>query len=179
MASSSKGTSLAKGPVAIIGMVLLAYGVTGLIFGGRSFAAHALDGTVNGKSWLGLEVNGWSNLLFIGGGALLMFGSPVHWGAKSLSLLVGLAFAGAAVISLVDGDDVLGIFAANGRTTLVWAIVAAVLIVLALLPRVGGDRGAKQREHDRTAPPRNGRFTQDEAPANGRERDTVGSRRTR
>lgn len=140
-AKQNKGTSLAKGPVAIIGMILLAYGVTALIFGGRSFASNPLGGTVDGKTWLGLEVNGWSDLLFIGSGALLMFGSPLHWGAKTLSLVVGFALAAAAVISLIDGDDVLGIFAANGRTTLVWAIVAAVLIVLALLPRVGGDKG--------------------------------------
>jgi len=138
-----KGTSLAKGPVAIIGMVLLAYGVTALVFGGRSFTANPLDGTVNGKTWLGLEVNGWSDLLFIGSGALLLFGAPLHWGAKTLSLLVGLALAAAAAISFVDGDDVLGIFAANGTTTLVWAIAGAVLIVLALLPRVGGGK-----EHD-------------------------------
>ena len=139
-ARRDKGVSLAKGPVGIIGMILLAYGVTALVFGGRSFTTDALDGTVNGETWLGLEVNGWSDLLFIGTGAALMFGSPLHWGAKSLSLIVGLVLAAAAVISLVDGDDVLGIFAANGRTTLVWAIAAAVLIVLALLPRVGGGR---------------------------------------
>jgi hypothetical protein len=139
-AGRDKGVSLAKGPVGIIGMILLAYGVTALVFGGRSFTTQALDGTVNGETWLGLEVNGWSDLLFIGTGAALMFGAPLHWGAKSLSLIVGLVFAAAAVISFVDGDDVLGIFAANGRTTLVWAIAAAVLIVLALLPRVGGGR---------------------------------------
>ncbi len=138
-----KGTSLAKGPVAIIGMVLLAYGVTALVFGGRSFTANPLDGTVNGETWLGLEVNGWSDLLFIGSGALLLFGAPLHWGAKTLSLLVGLALAAAAAISFVDGDDVLGIFAANGTTSLVWAIAGAVLIVLELLPRVGGGK-----EHD-------------------------------
>jgi hypothetical protein len=139
-AKRDKGVSLAKGPVGIIGMILLAYGVTALIFGGRSFTTQALDGTVNGETWLGLEVNGWSDLLFIGTGAALMFGAPLHWGAKSVSLIVGLVLAAAAVISFVDGDDVLGIFAANGRTTLVWAIAAAVLIVLALLPRVGGAR---------------------------------------
>ena len=139
-ARRDKGVSLTKGPVGIIGMILLAYGVTALVFGGRSFTTHALDGTVNGKTWLGLEVNGWSDLLFIGTGAVLMFGAPLHWGAKSLSLIVGLILAAAAVISFVDGDDVLGIFAANGRTTLVWAIAGAVLIVLALLPRVGGGR---------------------------------------
>lgn len=139
-AKRDKGVSLAKGPVGIIGMILLAYGVTALVFGGRSFTTHALDGTVNGETWLGLEVNGWSDLLFIGTGAVLMFGSPLHWGAKSLSLIVGLVLAAAAVISFIDGDDVLGIFAANGRTTLVWGIAGAVLIVLALLPRVGGGR---------------------------------------
>jgi hypothetical protein len=148
-----KGVSLAKGPVGIIGMILLAYGVTALVFGGRSFTTQALDGTVNGKTWLGLEVNGWSDLLFIGTGAALMFGSPLHWGAKSLSLVVGLVLAAAAAISWVDGDDVLGIFAANGRTTLVWAIAAAVLIVLALLPRVGGrrkdDRDERFRREER------------------------------
>jgi len=152
-AARDKGTSLAKGPVAIIGMILLAYGITALIFGGRSFTTQALDGTVNGKTWLGLEVNGWSDLLFIAGGALLLFGAPLHWGAKTLSLVVGLAFAAAAAISFVDGDDVLGILAANGRTTLVWAIVAAVLILLALLPRVGGGKDEEDRfERDRRHP---------------------------
>jgi hypothetical protein len=148
-AKRDKGVSLAKGPVGIIGMILLAYGVTALIFGGRSFTTQALDGTVNGETWLGLEVNGWSDLLFIGTGAALMFGAPLHWGAKSVSLIVGLVLAAAAVISFVDGDDVLGIFAANGRTTLVWAIAAAVLIVLALLPRVGGGRREDRDERFR------------------------------
>jgi hypothetical protein len=160
----NRGTSLARGPVGIIGMILLAYGVTALIFGGRSFTTHPLDGTVNGKTWLGLEVNGWSDLLFIGGGALLLFGAQLHLAAKTLSLLVGLGFAAAAAISWVDGDDVLGIFAANGRTTLVWAIVAAVLIVLALLPRVGG---GKRSDGDGSAD-RNGRLHRDGSPNYGK-----------
>jgi hypothetical protein len=158
MASArNKGTSLAKGPVGIVGMILLAYGVTALVFGGRSFTTHAIDGTVNGKTWLGLEVNGWSDLLFIGSGALLLFGAPLHWGAKTLSLVVGIVLAAAAVISFIDGDDVLGIFAANGTTTLVWAIAGAVLIVLALLPRVGG---GKRSDQERIAD-RQGRIRRD------------------
>jgi membrane protease YdiL (CAAX protease family) len=44
---------------------------------------------------------------------------------------VGLGFAAAAIIALVDGNDVLGIFAANDATKLAWAIAAAVLIVAA------------------------------------------------
>lgn len=144
-----KGISLAKGPVALIGLVLLAYGITAFIFGGHSFAAHPLSGTVNGKTWLGLEVNAWSSLLFIAAGALLLFGSPLHWAAKSLSLIVGLALGAASVIALYDKQDVFGIFAANGLTKLVWGAAGGLLILLSLLPRVGGkkrgeDRGARR-----------------------------------
>ena len=120
-ATRRKGVSLAKGPIGIIGMILLAYGVTALIFGGRSFTTHALDGTVTGKTWLGLEVNGWSSVLCIVAGALLVFGSPLHWGAKGMSILVALVLGAAAVL----------------------------LLLLALLPRVGG--GDKDEEQDFSA----------------------------
>jgi hypothetical protein len=136
--TSTSGVSLAKGPVSIIGMILLAYGVTGLIFGGNNFDSSPLDGTVNGDTWLGIEGNGWSNLLAIGAGGILLFGAQLHWAAKTTALVVGLGFAAAAIIALVDGgDDVLGIFAANDATILAWAITAAVLVVVGLLPRVG------------------------------------------
>lgn len=136
--TTTTGVSLAKGPVSIIGMILLAYGVTGLIFGGNNFDSSPLDGTVNGDTWLGIEGNGWSNLLAIGAGGVLMFGSQLHWAAKTTAILVGLGFAAAAIVALVDGgDDVLGIFATNDATILAWAITAAVLVIVGLLPRVG------------------------------------------
>lgn len=180
-----KGMSLAKGPVALIGMALLAYGITGLLFGGRGFTIDVPSGTINGETWLGLEVNGWSNLLFIAAGALLLFGAPVHWGAKSMSMIVGLALGAASVIALVDGDDVLGIFAANGLTKLVWGLAAGVLLILALLPRVGG----KKREDDPTdravERDRERRMVEDEPRRGGRRfvrdegRDEAGSRPAR
>jgi hypothetical protein len=153
-------------------MALLAYGVTALIFGGHSFTTDPLSGTVQGETWLGLEVNAWSSLLFIGAGALLLFGAPLHWGAKTMSLIVGLGLGAASVIALVDGDDVFGIFAANGLTTLVWGIAAAVLLVLALLPRVGG---GKRRSHadadaDANARRRAAQRNLDREPAGNRER---------
>jgi hypothetical protein len=136
--TTTPGVSLAKGPVSIVGMILLAYGVTGLIFGGNNFDSSPLDGTVDGDTWLGIEGNGWSNLLAIGAGGVLLFGAQLHWAAKTTAIVVGLGFAAAAIIALVDGgDDVLGIFAANDATILAWAITAAVLVVIGLLPRVG------------------------------------------
>jgi hypothetical protein len=138
-----KGISLVKGPVGLIGLALLAYGISALIFGGHGFVQHAPSGAVHGKAWLGLEVNGWSGLMFIAAGLLLLLAAPLHWSAKGMSLIVGLALGAAALIALVKGHGTLGIFAANHRTELVWGAAAAVLIVVSLLPRVGGR--ARQR----------------------------------
>ena len=145
--SRSGGVSLAKGPAGLIGLALLAYGITGLIFGGNGFTTDPVSGTVNGSTWLGLEGNGWTNVLFAGSGAVLLFGAPLHWGAKTLALVVGLVLGAASVIALFDGQDVFGIFAANGLTKLVWGVAAAVLLLVALLPRVGKD---KRRDDVRT-----------------------------
>jgi hypothetical protein len=150
MARSKKktGVSLAKGPVALVGLALLAYGITAFLLGGHSFQAHPLGGTVNGKTWLGLEVNAWTSLLFIAAGALLVFAAPAHWAAKSMSLIVGLALGAAALIGLYDKTDVFGIFAANGPTKLAWGAAAIVLLLLSLLPRVASrqrDDGTQTR----------------------------------
>jgi hypothetical protein len=134
----TKGTSLAKGPIGLIGLALLAYGITALIFGGHSFAQHAPTGAVSGKTWLGLEVNGWTSLLFVASGLLLLFGAPMHWAAKSMSLIVGISLAALCLIALANGHGALGIFATNGLTELVWGAAGALLIALSLLPRVGG-----------------------------------------
>ncbi len=134
----AKGTSLAKGPVGLIGLALLAYGITAVIFGGHSFAHHIPSGAVHGKNWLGLEVNGWTGLLFIAAGLLLLLAAPLHWSAKGMSLIIGLALAAAALIAFGNGHGALGIFAANHLTELVWGAAAALLVVLSQLPRVGG-----------------------------------------
>ena len=145
----NKGTSLAKGPAALLGLLSLAWGILHFIAGGdeaRSFQdINPMNGLAEGGSFLGFEGNGWTNLLWVAAGALLLFGSPLHWGAKMMSIIVGLALGAASVISLVDGDDVFGIFAANGPTKLLLGIAASVLLLTALLPRVGKD---KHRDRD-------------------------------
>lgn len=139
----TKGVSLAKGPVGIIGAVLLAGGILGLLFGSTDFAQNAPDGDVTGGTWLGIEGNGWTWLLFAGGGLLLLLSAPMHWSAKTMAMIVGLVMAAAAIIAIVDGSDVLGIFAANGMTMLAFGAAAVACLIVAMLPRVG-----RKRDHD-------------------------------
>ncbi len=133
----TKGVSLAKGPVGIIGAVLLAGGILGLLFGSTDFGMDAPNGDVTGGTFLGIEGNGWTWLLFSAAGLLLLMSAPMHWSAKTMAMIVGLTMAAAAIIAIVDGSDVLGIFAANGMTMLAFGAAAVACLVVAMLPRVG------------------------------------------
>ena len=148
----TKGVSLAKGPVGIIGAVLLAGGILGLLMGSTDFGMDAPNGDVTGGTFLGIEGNGWTWLLFAASGLLLLMSAPMHWSAKTMAMIVGLAMAAAAIIAIVDGSDVLGIFAANGMTMLAFGAAAVACLVVAMLPRVGRRRevpGDRDRRFER------------------------------
>ena len=153
----TKGVSLAKGPVGIIGAVLLAGGILGLLMGSTDFTTNAPNGDVTGGTFLGIEGNGWTWLLFAGAGLILLLSAPMHWSAKTMAMLAGLVMGGAAVIALVDGSDVLGVFAANGATVLAFAAAAVALLVAAMLPRVG-----RRRRDEVVVDRRDRRFDRDE-----------------
>src|SRR3954447_617518 len=135
------GLSLAKGPVALVGLASLALGVLGFIFASRSFDFNAPSGTVTGTTFLGIEGNGWTWVVFAAAGLLLLLGSPIHWGAKSMAFIVGVVLVVGALISLSDGSDILGVVATNDWTTLVMGAGGAALIVLSMMPRIGRRRG--------------------------------------
>jgi hypothetical protein len=164
------GPSLAKGPALIAGSILVAFGLASLLKNNDfpSFSSSFPDGEVQGTNFLGFEVNGWTAFFSITAGALLLFGAAQHHLAKMMSLLVGLALAACAVIAVIDGQDVLGLAAANFWTKLGFAVAGGVLLVNALMPRT-----TRRREVDPTTAPVGGepRFRRDdEAPT------TVGER---
>jgi len=131
------GPSLAKGPALIAGSILVAFGLASLLKNNDfpSFSSSFPDGEVLGTNFLGFEVNGWTAFFSITAGALLLFGAAQHHLAKMMSLLVGLALAACAVIAVIDGQDVLGLAAANFWTKLGFAVAGGVLLVNALMPR--------------------------------------------
>ena len=133
-----KGVSLARFPALVLGSLLLAFGLLQLMNDNTNPTGGFTDGTVNGTNLFGFEGNGWTGLITAVAGGLLMFGAAQHLLAKTMSLLVGLALGACSVIALVDGDDVLGLAAANGWTKLGWGAAAAFLLINTLLPRKGG-----------------------------------------
>jgi hypothetical protein len=154
----TKGFSLAKGPVGIIGAVLLAGGILGLLMGSTDFTTAAPDGDVNGGTFLGIEGNGWTWLLFGGTGLVLLLSAPMHWSAKSMALLGGLVMTVACVLAIVDGNDVLGIFAANRATMVAFGVSAVALLIVAMLPRVGRRRDVVAEDETAATTTRRGRF---------------------
>ena len=140
------GVSLAKGPIALLGIAGVVYGVLALIFGGNGFAAHFPHGSVGGDHFLGLLTNGWTDLLFIAAGLFLMMSAAGHRMAKSSAMLVALVLGAAAIIGAIRGNGVFGIFAANHWTEIIWGAAAVVLFVLSMMPRVGGRTVAVREE---------------------------------
>jgi hypothetical protein len=183
---TTKGVSLAKGPVGLVGLVALVYGVLALVFGNNNFTAHPLNGSVLGDTFLGIMGNGWTYALMALGGLLLVLAAPMHWGAKTMALIVGIAFGAVCVIGLIQGDSALGIFALNGWTKLAFGAAAAVLLLLAMMPRVGRKRVEDDAYvADRERPAAGGRFMRrrEPAPVDAPERsvrgDMTGSTTTR
>jgi hypothetical protein len=139
-APARPGVSLAKLPVALIGLASLALGVVGYIQADRSFTMNAPSGTVTGTTFLGIEGNGWTWLGFAVGGLLLLLGSRFHIGAKLMAFIVGVAYGVGALIALSDGTDILGIFATNKWTKLALGVAGVALVALSMLPRIGRRR---------------------------------------
>lgn len=150
-----KGASLAKGPALVIGTILLAFGLAGMVENSTFPSGTFPDGDAQGSTFLGFEVNGYTNLLLAACGGLLLFGAVQHLLAKTMSVLTGVALAAATIIALIDGDDILGLAATNAATKLGMAIAAGALLLTALLPRlthrrhVGRDAAAGRVEEPR------------------------------
>lgn len=134
---TEKGISLARGPALIVGTILLA---AGLYFLYRQHNFPKLSNFPNGKARVDgkvfgvLGANGWTGMLIAVAGGLLLFGAAQHLLAKTISLIVGVALAVAAVIAVARGD-VLGLAAANGWTEFAWGVVAAILLLNTVIPR--------------------------------------------
>ena len=154
-----KGISLSRGPALILGTILLAAGLY-FIYKQHFFpklsnfpSGHA---AVKAKVLFGLfGANGWTGMLTAIAGGLLLFGAAQHFLAKTMSLIVGVVLAAAAIIGLVNSGNVLGLAAANHLTELGWGVAAVILLLNSLIPRrthtvepAYGEAGYRGRAYD-------------------------------
>lgn len=144
---TEKGPGLARGPALLIGTLLTAAGLILFLEAGSTPTGAFPDGDAAGTEFLGFATNGWTAWFTTAAGALLLFGAAQHLLARVMSLLVGGALAACVVISLIDGDDVLGLAVANEWTQLGWGIPAALLLINSLMPRKR--RHVEEIDHDR------------------------------
>ena len=166
---TEKGPGLARGPALLLGTLLAAAGLILFLEAGSTPTGAFPDGDAAGTEFLGFATNGWTAWFTTAAGALLLFGAAQHLLARVMSLLVGAALAACVVISLIDGDDVLGLAVANEWTQLGWGIPAVMLLINSLMPRK--DRHVEEIDHHRD----HDRLRRDErvVPVAGRDERTV------
>jgi hypothetical protein len=120
----------------IVGVVLVAAGLLGFITD-SSFDTGA---PLNGDELLGLEVNGWHNLVHIASGLFLLAMSPKRASAKTGAFAFAAIYVVVTIVGLADGNDILGILPINGFDNVLHLILAVAGIGAALASNAE-DRG--------------------------------------
>ena len=90
--------------------------------GSTDFTTAAPDGDVNGGTFLGIEGNGWTWLAFAGAGVLLLISATMHWSAKAIAMIVGLALGAGAVIAIIGAATCSASSRPTARPSWSWAL---------------------------------------------------------
>jgi hypothetical protein len=154
---------------AVAGIFLVALGVLSLVIAGVSFGTVGNVGNL--PQFILWAVSGWTTIFWIAMGVLALLAVPRLDAARSYALLAGAVFAVFAVWGFIDGNDVMGIFAAGTTDNITHAVLAGLGFLVALAPRKA------QRPHEADAASRAngaGRFSRTEQPA--RDRQALGQR---
>jgi hypothetical protein len=152
------------------GLVLLLAGAFGFI----SDSTFDVGSALNGKGFLGFEVNGWHNVVHILSGLLLLAAFRRRSLAKTVALGFGLVYGVVAIIGLIDGNDVLGLIPVNAADNVLHIVLSVVGIATGLVSRGSYDRDrvvtGGRRADERDVGGRFTRETDDEAVAQRRQR---------
>ena len=124
----------ARAPRTLAQWYCLIFGVTLLLAGIFGFIADTSFDTSTspeGSSFLGLEVNGWHNLVHLGSGLLLLAAANTRPTAKTVAIGFGFVYAIVALWGLIDGQSVLFI-PVNGADNILHAAIAVLGVVLGM-----------------------------------------------
>src|SRR4051794_7919329 len=89
----------------VLGATLVVAGLIGLTVDTSFDTGSGIDG----DRLLGLEVNGWHNIIHLASGLLLLVGLASNRLARKVCRLFGVTYLLVTVVGLVDGEDVFGL----------------------------------------------------------------------
>lgn len=121
----------------IVGAVLILAGIAGF-FADATFDSGNL---VDGDTLLGLEVNGFHNVVHIASGLLLLLAAPKRATAKAVALAVGATYVVVTAWGVIDGNDVFRLIPVNTPDEFLHGALAAGGLLTGLISRGGPDTG--------------------------------------
>jgi len=112
----------------LAGLALLIAGIAGFAIDGSFDTGNNVDG----DKLLIFEVSGRHNLVHLLSGIVLLAAAPRRASAKVVALLFGITYGAVALIGLIDGNDVLGLFPVNAADHVLHLALSLVGILAAL-----------------------------------------------
>jgi hypothetical protein len=124
----------------IVGPVLILAGLLGFIADSTFDTGDA----INGDTLLGLEVNGWHNLVHLASGAFLLAMAPKRKTAKTGAIAFGLIYAVVTIIGMADGSDILGLLPVNPADNVLHLALAALSLIAGLTSDADDRHGRRE-----------------------------------
>src|SRR3954452_15956845 len=127
----------------VAGATLAVAGLLGFI----ADSSFDTGSAIQGDKFLGLEVNGWHNLVHLASGVLLLAAANTRPTAKTVAIAFGAVYTLVALWGLVDGDEVFNLFPINGPDNVLHLILAAAAFLAAYVsPTTKGQQRDRRRE---------------------------------
>ena len=114
--------------------------------GGTDSDGGNSDGQLQGDAILGIEVNGWENLMHLATGLVLLALAGKRRTAKPAALAIGIFYLLVALIGLIDGGDVLNLMPVNGASN----VLHLLLGLLGIGSALASDADDRDHDHDRS-----------------------------
>ena len=107
----------------VVGAVLVLAGLFGFL-ADSAFDTQSGSDSLNGDTLLGLEVNGWHNLVHLASGLFLLAMSRRRDSARTGALAFAGIYAVVTVIGMIDGHDILGLLPVNPADNVLHLVLA-------------------------------------------------------
>jgi hypothetical protein len=104
----------------VVGLVLVVAGAIGFAVD----SSFHTGGHVEGHRLLGLEVNGWHNLVHLATGLLLLAGAGSRSSARAVCRLFGIGYLVVTIAGIAGGSDAFGLIPINPADDVLHAVLA-------------------------------------------------------